>query len=33
MKALICEMCEGAELIKQDGNYVCQACGTKYSVE
>lgn len=33
MKQLICEMCGSAELMKQDGLFVCQACGTKYSVE
>ncbi|MDR3001228.1 MAG: TFIIB-type zinc finger domain-containing protein [Fibromonadaceae bacterium] len=33
MKQLICEMCGGKELIKQDGIFVCQSCGTKYSVE
>ena len=33
MKQLTCEMCGGIELLKQDGVYVCQHCGTKYSVE
>ena len=33
MKAMVCEMCNGNDLIKQDGVYVCQSCGTKYSVE
>ena len=33
MKQLICEMCGGPHLIKQDGMYVCQSCGTKYTVE
>lgn len=33
MKKLVCEMCGGADLIKQDGVFVCQNCGTKYSVE
>lgn len=26
-------MCGSTDLIKQDGMYVCQSCGTKYSVE
>lgn len=26
-------MCEGTEFAKQDGVFVCQSCGTKYSVE
>ena len=33
MKALTCEMCGSTNLIKQDGVFVCQSCGTKYSVE
>lgn len=33
MKQLSCEMCGGNDLIKQDGVYVCQYCGMKYSVE
>ena len=33
MKQLTCEMCGGTDLIKKDGVFVCQSCGTKYSVE
>ena len=33
MKALICEMCGSNDVVKQDGLYVCQNCGTKYTVE
>ena len=33
MKALTCEMCGSTEIVRQDGLYVCQACGTKYSKE
>ena len=33
MKRLVCEMCGGTDLIKQDGVFVCQSCGCKYSVE
>lgn len=33
MKALVCEMCSSNEMVKQDGMYVCQHCGTKYSIE
>ncbi len=33
MKQLVCEMCGGTDLIKQDGVFVCQTCGTKYSIE
>lgn len=33
MKQLTCEMCGSVDLIKQDGYYVCQSCGCKYSTE
>lgn len=33
MKQLTCEMCGSTDLVKQDGFFVCQTCGTKYSVE
>ena len=33
MKQLTCEMCGGTDLVKQDGVFVCQSCGCKYSVE
>ena len=33
MKQLKCEMCGSTDLIKQDGVFVCQSCGVKYSVE
>ncbi len=33
MKALVCEMCNSNDLVKQDGMYVCQNCGTKYTIE
>ena len=33
MKQLTCEMCGSTDLVKQDGVFVCQSCGTKYSVE
>ena len=33
MQALICEMCNSHDIVKQDGLYVCQSCGTKYSIE
>jgi len=33
MRALVCEMCNSNDLVKQDGLYVCQNCGTKYSPE
>lgn len=33
MKQLTCEMCGGTDLTKQDGVFVCQTCGCKYSVE
>ena len=33
MKAMVCEMCSSNDLVKQDGMFVCQHCGTQYSVE
>ena len=33
MKVILCEMCRSNDLIKQDGYYVCQHCGTKYTLE
>lgn len=33
IKQLTCKMCGGPNLIKRDGVFVCQNCGTKYSVE
>lgn len=33
MKAIKCEMCGSNDVVKQDSLYVCQNCGTKYSVE
>lgn len=33
MKQLTCEMCGSSDLLKQDGVFVCQSCGCKYSVE
>ncbi len=33
MKQLTCEMCGGTDLMKEDGAFVCQNCGMKYSVE
>lgn len=33
MNALVCELCNSNELVKENGVYVCQHCGTKYTVE
>ena len=33
MKAIVCEMCNSNDVVKQDGMYVCQSCGTKYSTD
>lgn len=33
MKKLICEMCGGNDLIREEGFVVCQYCGTKYTLE
>ena len=33
MQKLACEMCGGNDIVKENGLYVCQHCGTKYTVE
>lgn len=33
MNALVCEMCGSQDMVKEGGVFVCQHCGTKYSVE
>lgn len=33
MKQLTCEMCGSTDMVKQDGFFVCQTCGMKYSAE
>ena len=33
MKRLVCEMCGSTDILKQEGVFVCQNCGTKYTVE
>ncbi len=33
MNRLTCEMCNSTDVVKQEGMYICQSCGTKYSVE
>lgn len=33
MKALVCELCNGNDFVKEGDFFVCQSCGTKYSAE
>ena len=33
MKQMTCERCGSTDLVKQDGMFVCQSCGCKYTVE
>lgn len=33
MAQMVCELCGGTDFAKQDGMFVCQGCGTKYSLE
>lgn len=33
MKKFVCELCQEGTLIKKDGLYVCQSCGTSYTLE
>ena len=33
MKQIKCEMCGSTDLVKQEGVFVCQSCGIKYSID
>ena len=33
MKKIVCELCEGTQFVKENGMFICQSCGTKYSTE
>lgn len=33
MKKIVCELCESTDFVKEGGMFVCQGCGTKYTVE
>lgn len=33
MKQLTCEMCGSKDFVKEDGLFVCQSCGIKYTIE
>ena len=33
MKRMTCELCGSTNFVKQDGMFVCQDCGCKYTVE
>lgn len=33
MKKIVCEMCNASDFVKQDGLFVCQCCGMKYTLE
>lgn len=33
MKQMTCELCGSTDLVKQDGMFVCQSCGCKYTLE
>ena len=33
MKTIVCELCGGKEVVKQDGFFICQECGAKYTPE
>ncbi|MBQ3291864.1 MAG: hypothetical protein IJH43_05775 [Mogibacterium sp.] len=32
MKKIVCELCDSTSFVKEDGFFVCQGCGTKYSL-
>ena len=31
--AIICDLCGGTRFVKEDNYYICQSCGTRYSLE
>lgn len=33
MKKIFCELCDGTDFSKENGMFVCQGCGTKYTAE
>ena len=33
MNKIVCELCGSNDVVKQDGFYICQHCGTKYTIE
>lgn len=33
MKKIVCEMCGDSDVVKENGLYVCQTCGSKFTVE
>lgn len=33
MKKIVCELCESTVFTKESGYFICQGCGTKYSLE
>ena len=33
MKRIVCEICGSSDLVKKDGIYICEYCGSKYSTE
>ncbi|MBQ4066997.1 MAG: hypothetical protein IJD22_05070 [Clostridia bacterium] len=33
MKKIVCEMCQGSDFTKQSGEFICNGCGMKYSLE
>ena len=33
MKRVICEVCRGSDILKDNGVFVCQSCGCKYTLE
>ena len=33
MRKIVCELCSSNDIVKKDGFYVCQHCGTKYSID
>ena len=33
MRKIVCDLCDSTEFVKEGGMFICQGCGTKYSLE
>ena len=33
MKKIVCDLCDSTEFVKEGGMFICQGCGTQYSLE
>lgn len=33
MKKIVCDLCGSMDFVKENGMFICQGCGTKYTLE